>query len=144
MANYPCINCGKINQYTNYCNFNCMIESAKKNGGKEILPNGLPIGCINADGTMLECEHGDHPTYKFPVTIEYRGILPDNLEPEDSSYSTETHALIYEDGSIALTLSECTYYMWHLSDGHCMHGSSWINKDWYLSKESLIKINTPK
>jgi hypothetical protein len=141
MNKYPCQNCGKINEAVNYCDWNWNIEAAKKDGGAEVLPNGFPIKCILADGTMLECEHGDHPTYKYPVTVEYRGEIPEDLEKWDTSYCSETHALIYEDGYIALTLSECTYYMWRLLDGQWMSGSSWYNKSWYLTKESLEKIN---
>lgn len=140
MNKYPCQNCGKMNEVVNYCNWNCHIEAVEKDGGIKILPNRLPIKCITADGAMLECGHGDHPTYKFPVTIEYRGKIPEDLEEWDKSYCSETHALIYEDGYMALTLSECTYYMWSLYDGQWRGGSSWYNKDWYLTEESVNKI----
>lgn len=139
MNKYPCQNCGKMNEGRNYCDWNCDVASAKKEGGLEILPNGLPIGCIRADGTMLEHEHGDHPTYKFPVTIEYRGVVPEDFPEWDTSYCPELHALIYEDGYIAVTLYECCYSIWSLNNGQWV-GGRFGDKDWYMTKESLEKI----
>lgn len=134
------MNCGKMNEATNYCNWDCHIVDAKKVEGVEICPNGLPIKCIKADGTMMEHEHADHPTYKFPVTIEYRGIIPENLEEHDRyDYYPQVHALIYEDGYIAVTLYECIYYSWYLKDGS-WHGGQFSDKDWYMTQESIMKI----
>src|ERR1019366_3328941 len=107
-----CINCNKeTQQYHNYCDgWECPVAFAKKNGGKEFLPNGLPIRCIRWDYAMFECEGGDHPDYKFPVTIEFVGEK-DPLETYEYEYCDQTHALIYSDGFVALTLHEATYVM---------------------------------
>lgn len=96
--------------------------------GRVHTPNGLPVTCAKADGTGLECEHGDHPDYMFPVTVEHVG-----WEGE-----TETHALIYTDGRIAVTLSECLYRMWLLPEG-AMHGAD-VRGEWRLSPASVAAI----
>lgn len=124
----------------NYCSWECHVEEAKADGGKIIAPNGLPIACIRADGTMLEHEHGDHPDYIFPVDAEYRGPIEDVTERYGEVYYTndkEFHALIYTDDSVALTLYECTYYMWFLNH----YGKSSHSKHWFLTDSSVNKIN---
>jgi len=67
---------------------------------------------------MLECGHGDHADYLFPVEV----VGADH--PEDVAAGAprfpETHALIYTDGQVALTLYECCYFMWRASDGECL------------------------
>jgi len=139
---YPCQNCGKPNEFTTTCDWACSVEAAKKRGGEIFTPNGLPIRCIKGDGTMLEHEHGDHPDYKFPVQVEYVGPPSResmNLPEWDGSYSTETHALIYQDGSVALTMYECCYSLWSLADGVCLGGYN-DRKKWKISAESLEKI----
>jgi hypothetical protein len=134
-----CCNCGKENLDVNYCNFDCIIETAKKAGGKVITPNNLPIGCVTCDYTMLECEHGDHPSYKFPVVVKYIG----KREPDahEFDYADETHALIFFDDTIALTLHECCYYVFSLKTG-ILYLSEYdfeIN-NYQLTEESLQKI----
>lgn len=89
-------------------------------GAKVRAPNDLPVNCIRHDGLLLECEHGDHQTYLFPVDVKYLGE-PDRGEDE-------FHALIYTDGNIALTLCEAEYHLWHVSAGGmplnpCLSGS---------------------
>lgn len=147
-----CLNCGKENEYTNYCDWECGIEYAKKNGGQSYLPNGLPVGCIRHDGNMYEHEHGDHPDYKFPVTIEYIGKDPDHgccvdgagnkIPASEIGYdtNTETHALIYCDGSVAITMYECCYAMWHIRDNELAGGSLWKKGEWRFTEESWEKI----
>lgn len=74
-----CQNCNNQCEH-NYCDWTCHVEYAKKLGGEIHTPNGLPISCVKADGTMLEHEHGDHKDYKFPVVVTYVGErveLPD-------------------------------------------------------------------
>ena len=80
---------------------------------------------------MLEHEHGDHPNYQFPVDVEWIGPMDDapftwtdgegkteSVTPaEFKNMAHETHALIYTDGVVAITLNECCYAMWHLTDG---------------------------
>jgi hypothetical protein len=68
-------------------------RESKKAGGRIIAPNGLPICCIRADGTLLENEHGDHPDYKFQVHAEC-------VEPISLEHDVETHALIYQYGCL--------------------------------------------
>ena len=164
--NLKCVNCGKeTTPYTNYCDWECSIELAKKNGGVVHCPNGLPIRCITRDNLMIECEHGDHPTYMFPVDVEYLGTeLFESPENELAIYGRqlkddeerrhclgEEHALIYTDGSIAVTLYECTYAMWHLEKGDfvgghlhgktsCMKAGEFHHGDWKLTEESRVKI----
>src|SRR5690349_7898019 len=131
----PCTFCQKlIEDYVNYCGWDCMVNEAKAKGGKVIAPNDLPIKCIKFDSTMLEHEHAAHPDYKFPVTVEYRGVLPKGLEEWDHSYSPETHALIYADNNVAITLYEYTYAAFFLSDGSSWSNKNW-HKDWFLTKE---------
>lgn len=151
--------CGKeVPAWKNFCSWECHVDEAREIGGKEHLPNGLPIRCIKSDGTMLEHEHGDHPDYQFPVGVEYVGPLTGGiredfetlvgrapLDDEELRKSRgEVHALIYSDGSVAVTIDECCYSMWHVSDGALRGGSLWGNqkdwKDWRLSEESLAKI----
>ena len=145
-----CHFCGKeAPKYHNYCDGNCHIEHAKVNGGQEYRPNDLPIACIKADGTMLEHEHGDHPDYKFPVNIycdreiseEEQFNVFGKLFTEEllRKYNTESHALIYTDGTVALTMYECNYSIWSLSDGKYLGGRYNCNKD-RITEESLNKI----
>jgi len=129
---------------TNYCNWECMVNSAKAEGGRIVTPNNLPIRCINADGSMLEVAHGDHQDYKFPVEIEYIGPVTDALredywhmsgeiEPESDDQVrdmfSEVHALIYTDGTVALTMYECNYAIWSVRTGECLGGR-------YVSKQN--------
>ncbi len=119
----------------NYCSFQCMVDEAKDNGCKIHCPNGLPIGCLMADGTMLECEHGDHPDYKFPVHAIWIG--EEEEDPILTQFNDERHALLYCDEFIALTLGEARYALWHLSSGRALTKS---HENLQLSDESLEKI----
>lgn len=153
---YPCQFCGKLNQYMNYCDWKCIVNAAKRDGGKLHTPNGLPICSVKADGTMLEHEHGDHPDYKFPVEVEYVGPVEQSdfydyemvcgtKAPDDEAirkYRRETHALIYTDGTIALTMYEHCYAMWHLSDGHWLGGQLWKSGSGPGKKGSNHRLNT--
>lgn len=144
-----CPNCGKfMEEWVNYCSWSCHVDQCKKEGFKEHLPNNLPVGCVTATGLMLEHEHGDHPDYKFPVTIEYCG--PEENKPcwtFDGDKTTpapelqeETHALIYCDGSVAITMYECCYAMWYLHRNEFGGGSLWNKGAWRLTEESLKEI----
>jgi hypothetical protein len=119
-----CLHCNKeTSKFHNYCDFNCHIADAKAAGYKEHLPNGLPIKCISGTGMLLEHEHGDHPNYIKPVTITVHGYHYDyntNSEKIGPEYSyQETHALIFNDGTTAITMSECSYFYW--VNGKCTH-----------------------
>ncbi len=149
MTQYACANCGKLNEYQNYCDWACHVELAKKEGGKIITPNGLPIRCIRHDGTMLEHEHGDHKDYKFPVLIENTDAdsIKENFVQREIDETApvewiEDAALIYCDGSVALTLYECTYSIWSVHDGECLGGYHTRHGVWKLTNESLEKIRT--
>lgn len=106
--------CGKeVDKYHNWCNdSDCRIQSYLKDGGSIHAPNGLPVTCFRYDGMMLECEHGDHPNYRIPVTVKYVGDDPDEV-----SQPYQLHAVIFKDEAMCLTLYECRYFMWSLSNG---------------------------
>lgn len=125
--------CKYCNKEVQDCTFDCHIQEARDAGGKEFRPNGLPVTCIQAfDNTMLECEHGDHDTYIFPVTVLH-------LEEDDNTPEEETHALIYTDKQVALTLNECRYWLWSLCDGNVLRGPCG-GAGWRLSADSLAAV----
>lgn len=64
----------------------------------------------------MEHVHDNHPDYKFPVDVE--GI---ETNPKHVTYP-QSHALIYTDGVVALTLYECCYFMWTVDDGSPLGG----------------------
>ena len=136
-----CANCDKpTNEYSNYCDFDCHIESAKKLGGKIFTPNGLPVKCIKANSDMFEHEHGDHEDYMFPIDVVYTGAKEDVTDRYDGIvyvYDREVHAVLYCNSSVILTIYECNYYMWSLSTGR---RSSMIDEPWVVSEESREKV----
>lgn len=151
---YTCHFCKRqVERGHNYCSGDCMVAEARANGGVEHLPNGLPIRCVRHDNTMLEHEHGDHLDYLFPVDVEYIGEASDNLRqefemiyeraPKDDGELRDVrgqdHALIYTDGSVALTLYECCYAMWHVRTGEWL-GGELQGKYYRLDEASLAKI----
>ena len=147
----------------------CRVEMNRREGCPELTPNNLPIHCIRADGTMLEHEHGDREDYLFPVEVEYIGP-PDetryhlingegNIEVIDEgwkySIDHEMHALLYANGSIAVTMYETCSAAWLLQEdkqrkngewvvtsvaGKCLGGHLWLQGEWRLTDESLKKI----
>lgn len=145
-----CTGCDKLTEnYINWCSWECNIAHAKANGGVVHTPNGLPITTIKHDGTMMEHEHADHPDYKFPVTIEYVGKQDprkffwgeqDVTDIMVEMCKLQDHALIYTDGTIAVTLYECCYAMWTLHDGKFHGGSLWKKDCWRMSRDSIEKI----
>jgi hypothetical protein len=158
-----CEICGAdIPQHHNYClKKECMIELTTRAGGVAYTPNNLPIMCFRADGLMLEHEHGDHPDYIFPVDVEYIAPLDEGHSkdyasitgkegtPEEVRASCgETHALIYTNGSIAVTIYETCSAAWMLQEdkhgkmvaGACLGGHMWKAGEWKLSDESMKKI----
>lgn len=154
MAEYLCQHCKKpCEKHHNYCSWACHIESAKAVGGVAHTPNGLPITTVRRDGNMYEHEHGDHPDYKFPVRVNYVGKLDtDEVEEIESTFGRpvteeearkfrgEVHALIYTDGSIALTMYECCYALWYLRKGTIGGGSMWKTGEWVLNPEDQKAI----
>lgn len=130
--------------------WNEQVEALRASGSRVIAPNGLPIVCIKHDGTLLEHEHAEHPDYKFPVMIDYVGDDPVDqwidgdgnvfpMSPEEAeAMKHQSHALIYADGCVAITLYECCYAMWYLRKGEFGGGSLW-SKDWKMSEESMAK-----
>jgi hypothetical protein len=160
-----CLFCGKPTpDHNNYCDGDCIVTDAKRAGGIVHTPNNLPIRCIRHNNMMLECENGDHKDYKFPVTVEYIGTDNDDLLKMSSALGNvvhnndagscfcedclslaqsergdQTHAFIYTDGCIALTLYECDYILFKLVDGSILYGF-YDPKNWKLTDESLEKI----
>jgi hypothetical protein len=133
---YTCFHCGEpAPQSHNYCSWDCHVAAARADGAVEHLPNGLPVACITADGKLLECEHGDHPTYLFPV------VVASDLDPDDDPDHgyPQTHALVYTDGRVALTLHECCYALWSVYDGALVSGERQRAGD-SLADASLAKI----
>jgi hypothetical protein len=99
-------------------------------------PNGLPLICVRYDGAQLEHAHADHPSYRYPVLVRYIGTITphhyddfkllahrDATSPQEViDFFNEVHALIFEDGYVAVTLFECRYHMWSLKDGRSLRG----------------------
>lgn len=136
-----CLHCNKeIVDSSNFCGWECIVESAKKEGGKIIAPNNLPICCVDASGDLLEHEHAKNPDYKFPVEVEFIGIKPE-LPNWDTSYSNEKHAFLYIDDYIITTLHEYNYHFWSLIDGFALSGDSYAN-NWKLTPISIKKIKS--
>lgn len=154
-----CAGCGRPtpSEAHNWCSWECQVRVALESGGTVITPNKLPIRCIRHDGALLEHEHADHPTYMYPVSVEYLGEV-DDRDREDAREMTgrgdvtddecrrlrgETHALVYCDGCVALTLYECCYAIWSVGPrfgGELEGGSLWFHGKWKLSAESLKKV----
>lgn len=165
----PCPGCSiEIPTCVNRC-WDCGIANAIEAGGKFYCPNELPVGCIKADGNMFEHEHGDHPDYKFPVSVEYVGplkighvsdyatMISSDVEEQNLTLETfdeaevratlgEVHALVYTDGIVALTLYEHTYALWLLEDGGkpICDQRYWKKLEWRLSETSVEKIRALK
>lgn len=145
--------CGKDNELYQYCDWDCRMHAAIAEGGQKHLPNGLPVKAIKADGSMYEHEHGDHPDYKFPVDVEYVGMIQpadvedyravngaEGTEEQIRSFRSEEHAVIYTDYSVAVTMYEFCYALWSLRDGRLLGGSLWEKDSWKLSQASVEKI----
>lgn len=146
--------CGKpVRTYSSYCSWDCSVDDARANGAVDYRPNGLPVKCMTASGLLLECEHGDHEDYVMPVMVEYIGKIDDHNR-EDFVVCTgrscvddeevrrmygERHAVIYCDGNVILTLNECSYSIWHASDGRSLGGFN-EKKMWRIEPESLNRF----
>jgi hypothetical protein len=120
---------------------------------------------------MLEHEHGDHHDYIFPVDVEYCGPKDESrYELSDGSnnismmddewkYMTdhETHALLYANHSVAVTMYETCSSIWFLQEetrgpkgarvvvgkaGRCVASQLYHleDREWKLTEESLVKI----
>lgn len=103
-----------------FCSWECRVAQARAEGCPELAPNGLPIRSIRADGLLLEHTDADHPTYVFPVEVEGTND-PGDVALGHCEYP-QSHALIYTDGNIALTLYETNYAVWSLRDGEPLGG----------------------
>ncbi|MDB5716154.1 MAG: hypothetical protein JWO15_3551 [Sphingomonadales bacterium] len=133
-----------------------MVAEAIAEGYAVHCPNGLPIKCIGRM-MLLEHEHGDHPTYMFPVEVEYIGPISEGMRSDyemmceappvcDSDvqdFFTEIHALIYADDNVALTLYECNYAMFSLHSGLGIAGR-YVNSQRKLTPEALNNIRARK
>lgn len=157
MSERVCEICGaEIHKFHNYCpKTECMIELTKRAGGVAYTPNNLPIRCFRHDGLMLECEHGDHPDYLFPVDIEFVGAIEDSdredfrqvsgkeefTDDDVRHYMGESHALLYANSSVAVTIYETSSYAWRLLEETAGFPLSLsVTNRWRLSDASLAKI----
>lgn len=124
-----------------YSDWNARVEwLLRQTGTRQHLPNNLPVRCIRHDGLMLECEGGDHQDYLFPVDAE--STHPPEEVPGGHAipFNQPSHALIYTDGNVALTLYECCYSLWHIGrDGEWISGTL-QDESYRLSRESVDKI----
>ena len=116
------------------------VAEAIEEGCEVIAPNNLPIMCQRAfDGALLEHEHASHPDYMFPIKSRYFGNDPEMLEEiKEFGNDTETHAVIYCDGIVAVTMYECNYAMWYTKDGTGI--GRYVEKDWRIIEEDLVKL----
>jgi hypothetical protein len=124
----------------NYCEWECHVNHAIMSGGKWHTPNNLPIRCIRHDNLMLEHEHGDHPDYKFPVSCDFIPEPGVEYDRDEDWAMHETHALIYCDGYIVVTMYEHSYAMWSVADGMIIGGRHWQKDRWKLSDLALQEI----
>ena len=135
--------CPRCGEEPSSCPWECRVAGARADGAVDHRPNGLPVGCITSTGLLLECEHGDHRDYKFPVEVTGPAtemyVNGEGEEVELPSRYPEQHALIYTDGCVALTLYECCYFLWHLATGEPIGGSI-QSPDERLSPESCAKV----
>lgn len=119
---YNCSFCGsEAEKYSNYCSWDCQIAEAKASGGTVYTPNNLPIKCMKHDGSMYEHEDADHPGYKFPIYVEYDEPFEVTAGDHHWVESGETHALIFSDDCLAISLYEARYYFWSLKRGRAYH-----------------------
>lgn len=166
MSEKTCAICGKV---TCDNEWECHVEACRRAGNPSYTPNNLPIRCIRFDGLMLEHEHGDIEGYIFPINVEYigqktedryqcvNGLGEISIMDDDWQYCIdhETHALIYANPGVAVTMYECCYTMWSLVSSPRFKGGKRIEDEpaglcmgshlleigkWKISDESLEKI----
>jgi hypothetical protein len=152
-----CIHCRKeVPSHLNFCDWDCLVQDRLAHGAKIHAPNGLPVRCT-AGNLLVECEHGDHADYKFPITIDFigdtskfgfvsgdgnGGIVETPATPEEiEGFSHETHAVIYTDGYVVVTMNEHCYAMWSVRNGECWGGNLWKKGEWKINEESLKKLD---
>ena len=117
----------------------------------------ITIEHIRKDSSIViidDCADSNHPDFMGVVHVKYCGpikhedriwyIGDGTTEPMNESdvanVENEVHALIYTDGTIAVTLYECCYAVFYLKTGKVMFGNLWEKNEWELSKDSLNKI----
>ena len=89
------------------------------------------------------CEHSDHPNFMFPVHVDFVGSGEgcDTDELWRLSFGA-THALVYADGCVAVTLHECCYGFWGLSDGTALQNERALwGAEYRLDEGSIMKIH---
>jgi len=137
------------NEIPEHSNWNCCDEHAcvvkmhEEAGYVRHCPNGLEPSCFMSCGLMTECEHGDHPDYLFPVEVEYVGERQSDLSEWD--YMNEQHALVFANGSVAVTMYETCSSTWMLSPrrgekGLCLGGHLHEANKYKLTEKSLAEI----
>lgn len=107
------------------------IEQMIADGAPIFAGTGGKIRHIRHDGTLLENFHADHPNYLGTIEVEYIGSEPER-EPSD----LETHAVIYKDASVILTIYECCFAIWGAVSGNCYGGNLWTKGEWRARPES--------
>lgn len=111
----------------------------RQTGTRDYLPNKLPVRTIRWDGLRLECEHGDHADYLFPVDVVCLEP-PEIIDGRKHSLDEPGHALIYTDGNVALTVYECLHVLWHVGrDGEWLSGG-YLSSSYRLSARSVDMI----
>lgn len=120
-----------------FCSWNCLVAQARAEGNPEHAPNGLPIRSIRADGLLMEHSDADHPTYIFPVEVDGKND-PGDVALGHHEYP-QSHALVYTDGRIALTMYEANYTLWSLRNGKPL-GGRYQREHERLSEASCQKV----
>lgn len=120
-----------------FCSWECRVAQARADGCPELAPNGLPIRSIRGDGLLMEHSDADHPTYIFPVEVDGTND-PGDVALGHHEYP-QSHALIYTDGRIAVTMYEANYAMWSLRGGEPL-GGRYQRKHERLSEASCEKV----
>lgn len=129
-SRYICQNCEKACGITDFCSFACRVAHLEFRGYKVVSPNNICPCSFSSNFVAREHEHAEHPDYKHPVKVTYVGEhIPDpwmeeNFGPLDLDFWDQTHALLYTDGCVALTMYERNHFLWTLSTGKCLCGIS--------------------
>jgi hypothetical protein len=141
-----CLFCSKENESINFCDWDCHVKYSESIGMEKLCPNNLPITCIG--DKMMEHEHADHPNYQYPIRIKNPGEEKDELIDKDGNVvgvynnSNQAHALIFNDGNLAITIYECRYYIWNVCQNKYVGGLRGIDslyKDAYIVNIELLK-----
>lgn len=109
------------------------IRSDRTHGHRYLVRDSDAWHAVRVEADLLarQHEHADHPSYLFPVGVEFVGP-PHPRDADILGTRSYTVALIYADDCVAMTLHECCYDLWLLEGGAHLHGESW-HRGWRLS-----------